>query len=66
MNEADIYENEVRKTKGLPPLVDEGQTAKHTREKFKWIYENHHPEPLEASVQKELNRILEHASRELA
>jgi len=36
------------------------------REKFNWIYENHHPEPLDGAVQRELNRILEHAGRELA
>ncbi|MBK5107368.1 MAG: trimethylamine methyltransferase family protein [Anaerolineales bacterium] len=35
------------------------------REKFSWIYENHHPEPLDAGVQKELTRILEHAGKEL-
>jgi len=35
------------------------------REKFSWIYENHHPEALDAGVQKELTRILEHAGKEL-
>jgi trimethylamine--corrinoid protein Co-methyltransferase len=35
------------------------------REKFNWIYENHHPEPLDAAVQSELTRILELADREL-
>ena len=35
------------------------------REKFTWIYENHHPEPLGKSIQNELTRILEHAGREL-
>ena len=35
------------------------------REKFTWIYENHHPEPLDEAVQAELDRILEIASREL-
>jgi trimethylamine--corrinoid protein Co-methyltransferase len=34
-------------------------------EKFAWIYENHHPEPLESAVQKELTRILDYAGREL-
>ena len=35
------------------------------REKFSWIYENHHPEPLDATVQSELTRILDLADREL-
>ena len=35
------------------------------REKFSWIYENHHPEPLDEAIQTELNSILEIASREL-
>ncbi len=35
------------------------------REKFTWIYENHHPEPLDAEVQSELTRILDRAGREL-
>ncbi len=35
------------------------------REKFAWIYENHHPEPLDEAIQTELNSILEIASREL-
>jgi trimethylamine--corrinoid protein Co-methyltransferase len=41
------------------PLLDAA------REKFNWIYENHHPEPLDAAVQTELTRILELAGREL-
>ena len=35
------------------------------REKFAWIYENHHPEPLDQAAQRELTRILEAAGREL-
>jgi trimethylamine--corrinoid protein Co-methyltransferase len=35
------------------------------REKFAWIYENHHPEPLDESIQNELNKILDAAGREL-
>ena len=35
------------------------------REKFNWIYDNHHPEPLDAAIQKELAHILDHAGREL-
>jgi trimethylamine--corrinoid protein Co-methyltransferase len=34
-------------------------------EKTKWILENHHPEPLEASKQAELTRILAVADKEL-
>jgi trimethylamine--corrinoid protein Co-methyltransferase len=35
------------------------------REKFAWILENHHPEPLENTQRVELTRILEAAEREL-
>ena len=35
------------------------------REKFSWIYENHHPEPLGENIQTELDSILEIAGREL-
>jgi trimethylamine--corrinoid protein Co-methyltransferase len=35
------------------------------REKFSWIYENHHPEPLDETIQTELDSILEIAGREL-
>lgn len=35
------------------------------REKFAWIYENHHPDPLDETIQVELDRILEVAGREL-
>jgi hypothetical protein len=36
------------------------------REKFKWITENHHPEPLQGEQQRELQRILAAADKELA
>jgi trimethylamine--corrinoid protein Co-methyltransferase len=35
------------------------------REKVSWILENHHPEPPPAEVQKEIDRILAAADREL-
>ncbi len=35
------------------------------RERFTWIYENHFPEPLDETVQKEINRILDSAGRDL-
>ena len=35
------------------------------REKVAWIMENHHPEPPSADVQKEIDRILAAADREL-
>jgi len=35
------------------------------REKVRWILENHHPEPPPANVQKEIDRILAAADREL-
>jgi trimethylamine--corrinoid protein Co-methyltransferase len=41
------------------------QPLEAAREKFTWIYENHHPEPLDTEIQKELTRILDHADREL-
>jgi len=36
------------------------------QEKFKWILENHHPQPLEPMQQRELQRILETADKEFA
>jgi trimethylamine--corrinoid protein Co-methyltransferase len=36
------------------------------KEKTNWILENHHPEPLSEPQQKELNRILQSADKELA
>jgi trimethylamine--corrinoid protein Co-methyltransferase len=35
------------------------------REKVSWILENHHPEPPSAEVQKEIDRILAAADREM-
>lgn len=35
------------------------------REKFAWIYENHHPEPLEEHIQNEINQILKNADQTL-
>jgi trimethylamine--corrinoid protein Co-methyltransferase len=39
--------------------------VEYAREKTKWILDNHHPEPLSEDVQKELNRILSSAEKEL-
>jgi len=36
------------------------------REKTEWILKHHYPEPLEGAQQRELNRILEAAERELS
>lgn len=36
------------------------------REKVRWILDNHHPEPLDSSQQRELRRILAAADREFA
>jgi trimethylamine--corrinoid protein Co-methyltransferase len=35
------------------------------REKFAWIYENHHPDPLDETIQNEIDRIIDIAGREL-
>jgi trimethylamine--corrinoid protein Co-methyltransferase len=35
------------------------------RERVRWILENHHPEPLEETKQRELTRILSAAEKEL-
>jgi trimethylamine--corrinoid protein Co-methyltransferase len=40
--------------------------AEYAREKVTWIMENHHPEPPSADVQKEIDRILVTADKELA
>jgi hypothetical protein len=37
----------------------------YAREKVAWILENHHPEPPSADVQKEIDRILSRAEKEL-
>ena len=39
--------------------------TEYAREKVTWILENHHPEPPPADVQKEINRILAAADKEL-
>lgn len=45
---------------------EDGQsTLKYALEKTEWILENHHPEPLEESKKKELNKILKAADKEL-
>jgi trimethylamine--corrinoid protein Co-methyltransferase len=52
-------------TQQLDPESNYLPVRQAAREKFNWIYENHHPEPLETNVQNELTRILTHADREL-
>jgi trimethylamine:corrinoid methyltransferase-like protein len=37
----------------------------YAREKTKWILDNHHPEPPPEEVQKEINRIIAAADKEL-
>jgi trimethylamine--corrinoid protein Co-methyltransferase len=39
--------------------------VEYAREKVAWILENHHPEPPPADVQKEIDRILKAADKEL-
>ena len=39
--------------------------TEYAREKTKWILENHHPEPPSDYIQKEINRILSSAEKEL-
>jgi len=39
--------------------------SEYAREKVQWILENHHPEPPPEDVQKELNKILKTADKEL-
>jgi len=39
--------------------------VKYAREKVAWILENHHPEPPSAEIQREIDRILKAADREL-
>jgi len=41
------------------------QPVEYAREKVSWILENHHPEPPPADVQKEIDRILAAADKEL-
>jgi len=49
-------------------LDDQGKyqnPVEYAREKVKWILDNHHPEPPSAEIQKEINRILSSAEKEL-
>ena len=39
--------------------------VEYAREKVAWILENHHPEPPSADVQKEIDRIVAAADKEL-
>jgi trimethylamine--corrinoid protein Co-methyltransferase len=39
--------------------------VEYAREKVKWILDNHHPEPPADDIQKEINRILSSAEKEL-
>jgi hypothetical protein len=39
--------------------------VEYAREKVAWILENHHPEPPPSDVQKEIERIISAADREL-
>jgi trimethylamine--corrinoid protein Co-methyltransferase len=52
-------------TQQLDPESNYLPVRQAAREKFNWIYQNHHPEPLETNVQVELTRILAHADRAL-
>lgn len=49
----------------LDPLGKYRDPVEVAREKVSWILENHHPEPPSGDVQKEINRILAAADREL-
>lgn len=39
--------------------------AEYAREKIRWILDNHHPEPPSDDIQKEINRILRSAEKEI-
>ena len=52
-------------TQQLDPEGNYRPALEVAREKFAWIYENHHPDPLDETIQVELDRILEIAGREL-
>ena len=39
--------------------------SEYARERIQWILDNHHPEPPPDDVQKEINRILKTADKEL-
>jgi len=47
------------------PAGGERDPVEVAREKVEWIIDNHHPQPLEAAQQAELNRILAAAEREV-
>jgi trimethylamine--corrinoid protein Co-methyltransferase len=52
-------------TQQLDPEGNYRPALEVAREKFAWIYDNHHPEPLDETIQVELDRILDIAGREL-
>lgn len=49
----------------LDSLGNYRPSVEYAREKVAWILENHHPEPLSADVQKEIDQILAAADKEL-
>jgi len=49
----------------LDSLGNYRPSVEYAREKVAWILENHHPEPPSADVQKEIDRILNRAEKEL-
>jgi len=49
----------------LTPLGTYRTPVEYAREKVAWILENHHPEPPSTDVQKEIDRILAAADKEL-
>ncbi len=49
----------------LDSLGNYRPSVEYAREKVAWILENHHPEPPSADVQKEIDRILSRAEKEL-
>jgi trimethylamine--corrinoid protein Co-methyltransferase len=57
-----VFSELTEQTDASGRLRDPAEVA---REKFDWILEHHHPEPLAESQQKELTRILESADREI-
>ena len=49
----------------LDPMGNYRDPVEYAREKVAWILENHHPEPPPEDVQREIDRILRTADREL-
>jgi trimethylamine--corrinoid protein Co-methyltransferase len=49
----------------IDPMGKYRSPVEYAREKVAWILENHHPEPPSADVQKEIDRILAAADKEL-